>query len=314
MVCVLRVLLILLSIAHTSDVYANVQGPCVRKLLATGDQAQDTIQFTMYLEMLLDERVLVTSDLDPFIKKLFENNIINPIPNMDTAKFSVHHTEFQKLVDSNSLDIEHIKKWVNEYVTKNKKTELEKKNTEKESKALPVYVSKNGAMFYKINHPKLGEALRILKPNGRVENEQDWEETIWSISPLVNKKNELREIDIYGYLDSTDKTLVSKNTKGRKACLSLGDGVDLPTKDEFVRLMEYFGHFRKRGSLYLTRDGKKDFHNVLPDSMGSFWSSTVYHDEDFKNQAWRFDLDDGRYYSDERDYPLFIRCIARGLK
>lgn len=215
--------LILLFISLT---VAAPHGPCARKLQATGDRAEDTTQFTMYLELLLHERVIELKDSDSFLKELDQGKITNPISNPNANKqFSFHHGELQTLLQAKTIDLEMLKRWVQTFIQKTETTEKKKDQTHEKTKEAP-YIAPDGSMFYKFKHARLGEIYKILKPGGHYNNEQDWDPTLWAVSALVDEKGDALLLKNEG----------GQNSPARNACLSLGKGIDLPSEGDYVGL------------------------------------------------------------------------------
>ena len=273
--------MILLFMALTLNVNA-VQGPCARKLLATGDRAFDTQQFTMYIEMLVDEGVVALSDLEPFFKSLKKGKLLNPVPNQTINKnFTLHHGEFEKILSENKLDLIAIKKWSNEFFKKNKTVEAEKTKAAADAKALPVYTAFNGGMFYLYKDPVLGEVYRILKPGGRLNRDEDWEEYVWPLNPLTDRNGDVLTVgDQFVYPPSNFR--ISKNAGPRYECVKLGESIDLPTNDDYLKLLSYFEYdkenYVKSGS-GLKEHRLKEFHDLfskLPQLKSyKLWTSSV---------------------------------------
>ena len=265
---------------NLSVALANPAGPCARKLLATGDRVEDTTQFTMYLELLLHERVIVAKDLDLFLSELERGNLINPIPNQSQNKeYALHHSEFQQLIESGSLARESIKMWSDSYLSGVRVVEKQKEVTKAATGELPFLLTSEGAVFYKIKHPVLGEVYKILKPTKQSDGSQEWDEKLWPVYLTRDSMNHIIELQneggadiknssnwkikakeklknmldlMQGYsslvfdrrythlVDPENKNLVSKDSPARRACLDLENGIDLPSAEDYNRLYSYF--------------------------------------------------------------------------
>ena len=285
--------LLLLVILATPPGFA-AQGPCSRKLLTTGNQVQDTSEFTMYLQSLIEEKVITTEQLEPFLQQLEKNRVINPIPPIPGMKFEFAHREFQALIHSGEIDPVLIRQWANSYIKKEKIIETQKIEFQQKTAEVPVYISAAGAMFYKITHPVFGEAYRILKPHGEYQNKADWEEVIWPIKAPKDKSGQYLLMSNFptGFFDwmkdSANKKLVSKKSKARKFCLELGAHSDLPTMDDYIRLIKHFENNNEEIP-YFTNNGLGTFQSLFPDfKFIASWSSTFSPNDDavgwyFKN-------------------------------
>ena len=269
----------------------GMQGPCARKFLGTGDRLQDTEQLTMYLELLLNERVISVAELAPFISELENNKVINPIPNQSKNKQHVfHRNEIEKLLATANMDIELAKKSIFALIKRNETKQNQKDKTEIETFELPVYTAYDGALFYEIKHPVLGDAYKILKPNGIYENPSDWEEKIWA-------KNTLS-----GFGDSLATKLM---------CEKLGAGTELPSKDDYIQLFSHFQQVQNKTipfDVELSDPGKIDFKKVFGDRHNhELWSSTVHPSGE---SGWMFII----FRSISNYYPLHragsARCVA----
>ena len=296
-------MLVLLLILATEWGQANGQGPCSWKLLATGDRAEDTTQFTMYLEMLVEEKVLQIQDLEPFVTELKKGKLKNPIPNRAETKYSFHYQEFQKLLKPNSLDQSKLLDWVESFVAKSQTVESQKEKSETDSSAIPVYIADDGSRFYKFTHPVLGEVYRILKPRGRMDVKEDWLKTIWSVRELKTSNGNPLEATNLGGRDKRNNKIVSRRSAARRACLALGKTIELPTRGDFAEITQFFN--------LSSKEGIKELLRLFPDSeYRAFWSSTIREEDD--THAWRFYGKHNNLYYNPRDYKSSVLCIERG--
>ena len=266
------------------------------KLLASGDRVQDTAEFTMYLETLIEERVLTLRDLEHFLKELKQNKVVNPIPNKTASKqFTFHHEQFQELIDAGSVDAKKVQEWEIRYITKTKETEHQKSETKKEIEH--IQMSSEGALFIPIKHPVFIDAIKILKPHGSLKNSLDYDPAVWSIRPLPNKYN---------------------FEGAAKACHDLGENIGLPTHDDFVRLQSYFEtvklatrptHFSGLGKSEFSQFFGSVFANLssIPAELGTgVWSE------------WHFNPRMGRIYNgnsrDNSSPSLTVLCVEHTKK
>ena len=301
----LFVLVVMSPVVHAKE------GPCVRKLLATADRMQNSEEFTVYIEMLLENRILNTQMLDHFVQRLEKNDLINPIQNpADNQAFAFHYNEFQKLLSSNSLDITLIKRKVNDSLEKAKAVDSQKSNTEQNSVEIPDYISQKGYRFFKILHPTLGEAYKILRPKGHAENEWDWLSVIWPAHMLYNQEKPGFLMNLFnsGESDPLDASFVSPRTPARKACLDLEGGADLPSLSEYVELLQCFDHAKnKNHKVILTPKGELEFQKMFPFSYDKpFWTKSI--DENVASKAWKLE----GHWMEPRDrrLPGLIRCVS----
>ena len=291
---------------------AAPQGPCARKLLATGDRVEDTTQFTMHLEMLIHERIIRVEDLELFAAQLELGKMNNPILNRNSNKnLNFHFAEFQKLIASDTLDLEIIKLWTKEVILKNKLTEKQKEKAQLKTKEIPILTASDGAMVFKFNHPHIGPAVKILLPGGRFDNPKDWDPMAWAISPMRDKYGDLQKLSVGG-VDVQDSTLVSKNSPARKACIELGGGADLPSSTDYFRLIL---HFRFKDGQFLFPPGgipserRRQFQQVFPELRGeNFWTSTVEQPD--SSNALLFSGNDLVFYNSPGMTPRPFFCVA----
>ena len=269
----MRVLLIILMCSMlASSVFAKGQGRCTRKLLATGHRAEDTALFTLYLEMLLEEKVLSVSDLDPFAVELNKGKLINPIPNRTNTKFSIHHQEFEKLMAVSDLDLFSITSWSNALYEKSNAVQNQKEKSKVESTELPFLVTPDGAMFFKFDHPSLGKAFKILKPGGNNQNPDDWEKVAWSMDALRHPVNNrlMLYTDMNDELDE-HKVLISEKSTPRIACRNIGPDVDLPFYEDYVALIEHLGRNENELRVELSKDGFLRLKKIYPFAENEFF-------------------------------------------
>ena len=314
MKCVLGLMILAILSAEATP----LQGPCVRRLLATGDKVEDTAQFIMYLELLLQERVIQVQDLDSFLKALAQDKITNPIPSSDANKeFTLHHAEFQKLLDSGSFDLTQIKTWVNSVILKTQAVEKQKEETRTETEELP-FVTPDGTIFYRFKHPLLGMSYKILKPNGNYQNEKDWEKTIWPVKALRDSKNHF--LTMYNIKEINNGmghyVMPMKDSPAKKACVELGEGIDLPSKNDYIKLLKHFNPHTKgtgpQSLVSLDEEGHQAFKKIFPDSADRiFWTSTIDKAQKTPLYSWIFDGDFGRIMSGFRLEDRFVRCIGK---
>ena len=286
-------------------------GPCQRKLLRTGDRVQDSIQFTMYVETLVEERVILFRELDEFFKSLDQRKITNPIvQELEKASRSFHYKEFQLLIDSKNLDIETIKKWSIKYQAKINKTKKQKDTAKTESKVMPDYIGPDGSMFYKFKHPILGTSYKILKPGGRYGNQEDWEKPIWPVDILKDKKTafDVELTNEYGE-DPLNQAKVSVNSPARKGCLKLGDGIDLPTREDYMLLLSHFEHADKV-TVSLSKKGLEQFSKMFR-GLGFTWTATVFRGPSGNaGSAWKFGGWTGMLNTHARTNYHYVRCVG----
>ena len=300
-----------------------MQGSCSRKFLSSGDQVLDTNEFTMYLQMLISEQVIRAKELDIWLLDLKNNKLNNPIKNTYLSQaHAFHHEQFRVLLNAGLIDIGLVQKWANEFLEISRGTETQKETTKQKTEEVPFYISHSGHRFYKINHPELGEAYRILKPNGIYEKKEDWEKVIWAVNPLRDDQgNVIEEFSNNRGNDSKDKRLVSKKSAARKACLSLGKNVDLPTVEEFAQLIEYF-EFEKFEATEqfsrLTKNGLEQFHSLFPHTRNCFWTSSVFQKTSilgvlYGGYSWVFSSTSGDLSYTERAILAKgkVRCVKR---
>lgn len=310
---------ILLTMISVNAGFKN-QGPCIHKLLATGDRAEDTAQFTMYLELLLQERVIQSKDLKLFLNELEHNKVINPIVDKNKNKQQqLHYSEFQKLLDSGSLDSVQISAWAKSFIEKTEASEKQKENSKQTTIEVPFFITHDGAMFYKINHPELGEAYKILKPGGKPENSSDWEENIWAIEILKDEKGVPKKLQNHLGLGVRGNTFVSKKSPARKACLEMGEGVDLPSDEDFIGLLKHFEYEKNADPVRLTVPGGEEYKKLFPTYLDWFWTSSIHFDQvrrDKNNQRekkpWMFH-DDAKsvFVFHDKTHQALVRCIAK---
>lgn len=275
----------------------------------------------MYLELLVAERVLTVQSLELFLQQLAQNKLVNPISSNESNKrITLHREEFKKFLSSGSFDLEKIKAWADSFIVKSTTTETEQKNTRKNTEQTPDYISPDGAMFYKINHPQLGEAYRILKPGGHYWVDKDWDETIWDIHPLKDSKGRIRRYQNENGEDNSAKHVVSKSSQARKACLDLGNQVKLPSIEKYSQLLKYFVSKPQdaKPGLELLGRGLKEFQRLFPEAskVRRFWTSSI--DFDPTNQekiagkfVWAFDGLFGFTVSNgKRGNYYAVYCIA----
>ena len=316
----------LVLLGHFSISYADPikRGPCSGKLLSEQGQAAVTEEFKMYLEMLLEASppVITLDDLTPFIQKLSEGKIMNPIPSSSSNKsFELHHSEFEKLVSTHSVGLEEMRMWVKNYFLAHSERLEQKQKAESETKDAPFVVTTKGAMLFKLKHPKLGDVIKILKPGGNKNNPLDYDAHIWAMNALPGKRtnegyNLWNPKEFFGIgkdslYSMTRHGLVPKNSHARKACIDLGG--DLPTLKDFERLREYFDLI-----IDPTTDRKDIAVQLTPQSVGEFrqafgsdssWTATVR--EDYRENAYVFYPGRATFLDYSRSYDSnFVRCIA----
>lgn len=280
-------------------------GPCSYKFFSKVERSDTTSEFVIYLEMLLEERILTVSHLTPFLVSIEKNKIINPIPNQNDKVFAFHFKEFNRLIHSESLDLSLIKPWIQNYLAKKKIVETEKETSKTTTKDVPI-ITHDGAMFYKFAHPILGPSYKILKPGGRFENPADWEDSIWPIHPLKDQKGLLLNFSNDG----------EENSQARHACSELGGSIELPSLYSMHVLLQHF-EFNKIGTvsdpkIMLTDRGRAQFQSMFTDLPAQlYWLSTPYLIEQTR-QHWYFS-GQGAYtdHSYTNTNAFAIRCIDK---
>ena len=283
-VCITLILMLFLPAAWAKH------GTCMGKLAGHGVPEENT-EFTMYLELLLEERVITVGDLGPFIQGLNENKVINPIPTLASNKnYAFHHVEFQSLIETGAFEMEQVKTWVNGYVAKTTVTQAQVEKTKLITEEVP-YIAEDGSVFYKVKHPTMGLVYRILKPGGRTENPNDWYPKVWPVSLLTDDqgqilklsnqgssvlKNTLRRLTGIGPDARKAKNLSPRDSPARKACLDKGDKTDLPTLNDFLELMSHFRHKPEGdGLITLTDSGREEFYKMFPQSeLFNLWTAS----------------------------------------
>lgn len=311
MKCVLGMLILALNLPLA--VARPGGGPCARKLQATGERIQDSSEFTMYLQSLLEERVIQNLDLDHFVNALEQNKIINPIFDFTRDKnLAFHHAEFQKIIESYALDLDEIKKWSRSYLPKRAKEDLQKNEVQVLTEHLPIHHIYGGATFYLAKHPTLGEVVKILKPGGNYNNENDWDKRVWSRAPLKNQfgqpihfRNQFHQAPGVNQKKLILDRTVMQECTDRKA--------QLPTVDDFIELIGYFDYKLKDGVLTLTEKGMKDLRAVFPDSNFQFWTVVDDLSEPNGYYAWIFNGREGRIaheYMQGHEEVYFILCTG----
>lgn len=301
----------------------NFSGPCVYKLKNGSDQASPTEEFKSYLSLLLENHILTYKDLAPFIADLGKGKLSNPIPNTMNKSFTVHYNEFADLITKSQIKSAEIQVWVKDKFGNLQNDEVAKESTEGATKEVPVYVAPSGAMFFKINHPKLGEAIRILKPKGNISKEEDWEPIIWAVQTLKdkNKKTILYKNTsalLSSHKDPKNRFLVSPSSPARKACLDLGKKIDLPSYDEYASLLNFFeqttehhaeDYSGRTMSGVLTPKGLADLEKIFGTTRewGAWTSSTYTKDYASFYMGLKIHSD----YFGKRSEPRPSRCIER---
>ena len=291
-------------ILSVSAVEAKHSAPCARKFLKTTEQSLSTADFIVYLELLLEERVVKIKDLDQFKRELEKNKVINPIVNQELNKrLAFHFRELQKMVDEGRLDAVLVNQWLKIYESKEKVVEEQKESSAQITESTPVYISPSGAMFYFFNHPALGEVYRILKPKGKPDIALDWEERVWAVHPLKEKNGELITILERDLEDASD-------SRAKKQCTALGLDSDLPTKDEYKRLMSHFQNEFEGDNIHLTPDAKKIFDRLFPKTDGKyFWTQSLLRNSD---GVWLYDgIGGSLLFNQKNDLGRFIRCVGK---
>lgn len=285
--CVLRLLLILLiPLAATAK---PLYGPCGKKLTSSGDRIQDTQELLTYLQTLIDEKIISLDDLTPFTQALSHDKIINPIPHSGALKFDFHHSEFDKLISTGSLDLSEIKSWAAATLSKTKKIENEKRVAETDTKVLPDFITQDGAMFYKFTHATIGPAYKILKAGGNYLNQNDWEETVWAIGKLKNQSR------VY--------------SESIEVCQNIGGGARLPSVEDYIHLLSHFEHEGAIGfKITLTEAGKKEFRSRFLDTITEFWTATPLNHSPVN--AWYFDGRECSVNSYTSTNQNDVRCVA----
>ena len=297
-------ILMLISVSS----YAG-QGPCVRKLLVTGDKVQYSDQFTMYLQSLLEQQIITIQHIEPFLSALEQDKLLNPIPRIAGVKFEFHHQEFESLLNSGKVDLVRVQEWTNVFIKKINTTEKERKKSKQNSTEVPVYISPDGSMFYRVQHPLLGESYQILKPGGRYDVEGDWEKIVWPVNALKKKSGDLRRLTNHRGLDPLNNKLVSKKSSARKACIDLGESIDLPTLEDYQHLISHFENKGKK-DLILTEKGIEKFRELFPDSESKrYWSSSVHFND--TRYAWLFYSNSEPSDFIARDAHFSVRCVSK---
>lgn len=271
-----------------SQLSIATQGPCARKLLATGDQAQDHAQFTMYLEELVNEQVISMTDLDSFFSALDINKLTNPIPSATSNQnWAFHYKEFESLMKSGSIEPSQIQVWARSFISKRKRTENQQEHSKVETKELPVFYAHDGSTFYKIQHPVLGDAYKILKPGGHVNVPTDWEKLIWPVRPLKERITADSEFNKDLPVDDSNPNLISKNLSFRKICRDLGPEIDLPTVDDYYELLKHFQHTGSGVNIIVSQDTIAKYIELFHDSEPTCTSSIVAQaDHRQKENTW----------------------------
>lgn len=308
------ILLLLLSLSTYSAPKVKLQGPCDRKLLATGDQARDTEQFTLYLQILIEENVVSLIDLSAFFQALQTDQLVNPIPATGSlAKLNFHHNEFKSLMETGKVDLTQIKAWWQQYRKVRQEIENQKQVAAENTETLPIIVTQSGAMFFKFKHPLLGDAYKILRPGGKIDNPDDYDPVIWAAhletSAILNSEGK-NDVEL-----ASDK------------CEKLGKGVELPSKKDFWRLRQYFdfkeyvldqpyhNHRYTSPDPLFSEIGVDEYIKVFGDNrpygtpFSELWTSTPW--EQNREVYYYFDEKKGVIKMDHAFIHKSVRCIVR---
>lgn len=278
MVCALRAMIIFVTI---STAYAG-HGPCGRKLFSSDNVMKNSEEFSLYLGELVNEQILTLHDLEFFIQGLRQNKILNPIQSPSGNKaLELHHREFESILQHNTLNLAEIKSRTEILYGKKQIENSQIKKTEKVTEDVP-FVTKNGAIFFKIKHPKLGYAYKILKPGGKTQNKEDWDPLIWPID-VMREQNGSPTLVVLDLLSANSGMgTVPKNSAIRKICADLGESIDLPTVAQYYELFKYFDNstFSERdiSAVVMLDSGFKEFQSLFSthDQPEYIWSATQF--------------------------------------
>lgn len=301
-------------------------GLCSRKLKTSNERDYSVEEFKSYLGLLLEERILTYQDLNSFLSDLTQGKLSNPIPHTSNKQFALHHKEFGKLIAKSTISPIEIQNWLKNRFEQLQVVELEKASTAEKTKETPIYVAPNGAMFFKINHPRLGEAVRILKPKGNISKSEDWEPIVWAIHTLKDqhKKTILFKNTsalLSSHKDPKNQFMVSPTSPARRACLDLGEKIDLPSHDEYASLLSFFeqtiehhpeDYSGRTMSSVLTPKGLMELEKVFGTTREwGAWTSSTYR-KDYA--SFYMGLKVHSDYFGKRSEPRPSRCVERGLR
>lgn len=285
--------------------------PCVRKLLASGDRSQDTAEFMLYLEELVKERVISIESLNPFFEKIEHNELVNPITNKNSSKnLVIHFDGFEELIKSDSIDVTKVREWAIGFKSQESVTQIQKQTIKTVTVSVPAYVSSSGAMFYRVAHPLLGDAYKILKPNGKFDHPEDWEKIVWALGALKDQDGNFVKKNMGDGRKNRNIQWNIGDEEAELACRELGVNYGLATHDDYKNLIRYFDHSNDyQGFPKLIQAGRDEFKKLFPTpSSGHFWTSSTFIEDE--RGAWVF-TDFGSLDKANRENLYWVKCIER---
>ena len=288
-------IILCICVAISTDQAQAGTNPCSRKFLKSSDMGIGTSEFNMYLELLLEERILMEKDLGSFLKALEKGKLSNPIPVDITNKgFDFHRREFDKLIATGNVDLKMVQSFLSSYLKKAETVQEQKAKTSKKVEGV-FFITSVGATFFKTRDQKLGEVYKILKPGKKLEDGDGFDDVRWAVKPLKGK-------------------FKHEQGQAEEACKKAGGR--LPTNEDYERLRGYFEMYDRKDN-FISKYGLKEFAQVFtPVEQNKYWASPA-NAKDITlapRSSWMYGGSTGMIMFIEGNYELLVRCVTKASR